>query len=148
MWQHVELSFWDFTTISGTNGASWSLRQRAGVVSLARRLSVRCVWVRCVRILLSVTSWLLGYDPDEQKMVGGLTLPVLMSDVKIRNEALICWNSPATDVWTLRRAEGRFLIKSSEVRGKGELTGLKCSKIQANLDAPGLSASSPHCSAN
>lgn len=32
--------------------------------------------------------WLLGYDPDEQKMVGGLTLPVLMSDVKIRNKAL------------------------------------------------------------
>lgn len=40
-------------------------------------------------VLLPVTRWLLGYDPDEQKMVGGLTLPVLMSDVKIRNEALI-----------------------------------------------------------
>lgn len=83
-------------------------------------------------------------------------LPVLMSDVKIRNEALIRWNSPTTDVWTLRREEGRFLIKSCAVRGKGDLTCLKYSKIQANVDmlgAPGFCASSPewlslHSSAN
>lgn len=55
------------------------------MVSLARRLSARCVRVRGVCV---AARWLLGYDPDEQKMVGGLTLPVLMSDVKIRNKAL------------------------------------------------------------
>lgn len=58
--------------------------------------------------------------------------------------------------WCLNPQTWIGLIKSCEVRGKGDLTCLKYSKIQANLDvltAPGLSASSlgwlsPRCSAN
>lgn len=45
-----------------------------------------CVCVRSVCVWLPVTGLLLGDDPDEQKVAGGLTLPVLMSDAKMRNQ--------------------------------------------------------------
>lgn len=116
---------------------------------------LRCVWVRSVCVLLPVTRWLLGYDPDEEKRVGGFCFNEWHEDKKwgtyTPKLTYSCCLKPQTctgqvsDQELRGQREGRSNMGNM---GKYKLI-LTCSELQAfPLPPRADTTTSPHCSAN